>query len=128
MEPNNQTALFELMLLTLSRIEIILKEIKRTMTEEAPINAVARALTVTVAATTSTKVLDLNRIRRSAVIVNDGAVDCYLSLGAAASSGAGIRLNPQGGSFTFGRMTDFPYSGEVYAYSAAGTTLSIVEV
>lgn len=51
--------------------------------------------------TASTQVLAADPSRSEAVIVNDSASQVvYLSLGSAASVGAGVRLNPRGDRFT----------------------------
>lgn len=89
-------------------------------------STVSGTLTVGV---TSQKIFNLNPDRLLAIIVNDSANKIYLSLGAGATAGRGILLTASGGSFSFGRFTDFPWLGEIYAIAdGAGSNVTIVEV
>lgn len=77
----------------------------------------------------STRIFSVNKARLLAIIVNDSANKVYLSLGASATSGLGILLTANGGSFTFGLCSDFPWLGEVCAIAdGAGSNITIVEV
>tara|TARA_R100000808_G_C2154717_1_gene165964 strand:+ start:8513 stop:8896 length:384 start_codon:yes stop_codon:yes gene_type:complete len=63
------------------------------------VNAIATTESVTVG-TSTTAVLGLNVDRRSSIIVNDSDTVIYLSLQNSAVANKGIRLNPEGGTFT----------------------------
>lgn len=83
---------------------------------------------VTIGAGTATRILTLNPTRRIAAIVNDSAAEpVYISLGPNPAVNTGIRLNAAGGSFTFGRDTDFPYQGEVWAISTNASSVTVIE-
>lgn len=89
-------------------------------------STVAGAATVGV---TAVRVLPYKLDRRLALITNDSALDIYIGLGSSVTINTGIRLNALGGSFSFGRFTDFPWLGEIWAVAAgAGCNLSFVEV
>ena len=66
----------------------------------------------------STAVLAANPDRVTAVFVNDSVQVIYLSEGAAAVIGDGIRLNPNGGSYEIGPGNLF--EGAIYAISGLG--------
>ena len=77
----------------------------------------------------SSRIFTQNPDRLLAIIVNDSVNKIYLSLGANAVAGQGILLTSGGGSFSFGRGTDFPWLGEIHAISdGAGSNVTIVEV
>ena len=77
----------------------------------------------------STPIFNINQDRLLAIVVNDSANKVYLSLGARATAGVGILLTANGGSFSFGQCSDFPWLGEVCAISdGAGSNITIVEV
>ena len=77
--------------------------------------------------TTSTRVLYRKENRRIAAIVNDSSNTVYLSLGPTAVMNGGIRLNANGGSFTFGIQTDFKWCGEVYGIASGNSNITVVE-
>lgn len=74
--------------------------------------------------TNSALVVDALGDRRTVVIGNDHATNVvYLSLGAAAVAGEGIRLNPAGGTVILDN-----YSGPIYAIASdASTSVIYVE-
>ena len=81
-----------------------------------------------VAGATPTLIMLQNAERIFAAITNDGANPVYLAFSAAGCAvNQGIRLNANGGAFWFGILTDFVYTGEVWAFSTLGTTLSFLE-
>jgi hypothetical protein len=80
-------------------------------------------------AAASVVLLNPNPNRKLCTICNDSANIVYLSLGQVAITAEGIRLNPNGGVFTLGEFSDFPYFGSVSAISvAAGSNVVITEV
>lgn len=82
----------------------------------------------TLAAGVAVKIMDMNPDRIFAAIINTGAANpVSLTLMQGPVALQGITLFPNGGVWTFGRRTDFDYRGEVYAISAAGTTISFIE-
>ena len=76
---------------------------------------------------TSTRVFYRNNERKIAAIVNDSSNTVYLSLGPTAVMNGGIRLNANGGSFTFGIETDFKWCGEVYGIASGNSNVTVVE-
>ena len=73
----------------------------------------------------STLVLAANPNRVDAELVNDGDDTIYLARGDAAVVGSGIRLNPNGGSYSIGTVNLF--EGEVYGISENETNLTVSE-
>lgn len=66
-----------------------------------------------------------NLSRASEILCNASANDMYLSFGSAAEVGKGIYLAP-GDQLVYGRETDIPFTGNVYAIGAAAAlTMSI---
>ncbi len=67
-------------------------------------------------------VLALNDDREYALIVNDGSVDVYLKIGAAAVANQGIRINASGGSYemsrALGNLSDVAINGITVSGSA----------
>lgn len=73
----------------------------------------------------STLIFDQDPQRQFATIVNDGADTVYVSFGAPAAIGKGIRLNSSGGSLVFGLATDIPFTGKVFGIAANPCNVSI---
>ena len=65
-------------------------------------------------------IVSANAKRMSLVLINDGANTAYISLGASAVSGNGIRLNPAGASYEINGSN--LYTGYVSAITTSGTT------
>jgi len=79
--------------------------------------------------TTLTKIRDLNPDRGICILVNDSVNEIYLSLGPNPANNTGIRLNANGGTFSFGRLTELPWTGEVWGINAvAASNVSVVEI
>lgn len=77
--------------------------------------------------TSSVLVTTLSPTRRYAVFCNDSSNTIYLSIGAAATIGNGIRLNANGGTFEINLQN--PIRGEIYAIaSGASSNLSFVTI
>ena len=94
-------------------------------TWEAPINP---AHTTAAMTTTTGAALAANAARRYALLVNDGAVDVYIKLGAAAVANQGIRINANGGSYEISPSTGNLYLGAINGITATGTaTLLVLE-
>jgi hypothetical protein len=92
------------------------------------IDATTKNGAVTLAAGTSGEVARMNSNRWNLTIVNAGANPAYLNYSDnAAVDVTGSYLGANGGAISLGRGTDIPYSGEINAISAAGTTLVFVE-
>jgi len=72
-----------------------------------------------VAGVASVILFEKNPDRKLATIINDSPNVVYLALGPVAIANEGIRLNAQGGAFTFGEYTDFPYFGQVACIAVA---------
>jgi len=68
----------------------------------------------------STVVLNANPARKHVVIVNDGSQEVYLSFGAAAVAGKGVRLNKQGGSYEIDDRN--LWQGAIYGITASGSS------
>lgn len=82
-----------------------------------------------VAGIASVVLFNPNPNRKLATIVNDSANVIFLALGQVAVINEGIRLNPAGGSFSFGELSDFPYFGSVSVIAAAaGSNVVLTEV
>lgn len=73
--------------------------------------------------TASTLVLAADRYRAYACIVNDSAVVVYLSLGNAAVTNRGIRLNANGGSYEI--TNDNLWQGAIYAKTTPNASLTV---
>lgn len=73
---------------------------------------------------TQIEVLPENPARIYALLVNDGAVDIYLSLGAPAVLNTGILIKSAGGAFEINATN--PWHGRIYAVSAAASSLTMV--
>ena len=75
---------------------------------------------------TSAAVLAANNDRKYALVVNDGAVDVYLKVGATAVANEGIRINANGGSFEMtreaGNLSDLAING----ITVSGTATVVV--
>jgi len=87
-------------------------------------NAVNSGAGILVGAT-STFLFGYNPRRLVATVVNASANDVFLSKGTVAILNAGIFLRADGGSYTFGKGTDDPYTGQVSAIAAAGSNLIV---
>lgn len=75
------------------------------------------------------KIFDFNYRRSFATIVNHGAGIVFLGFFPNVTATTGIALvGADLGTMTFGLRTDMPWTGEVWAISAAGTTLLLTEV
>ena len=78
-------------------------------------------------AATSTQVLDLNPLRRWAILQNDSDSEIYLALEGPAAVNKGIRLNASGGAFIIDPLN--PWTGKVFAFcSAASKRILTVEL
>ena len=81
----------------------------------------------TAAMTTATAaVLALNDDREYALIVNDGSVDVYLKVGAAAVANQGIRINANGGSYEMSRALGNLSDVAINGITASGTATVLV--
>lgn len=89
-------------------------------------DATTAAGTLVLAAAAPGTVMQKKPGRLYAGIVNAGVNDVYLTFRAPAVASRGFLLQP-GGTFTFGRLTDFDYRGPVYAISTLGSTLVFIE-
>jgi hypothetical protein len=69
----------------------------------------------------------INPDRRFIIITNHGANPATLTLRTPAAAGLGIYLAANGGWASFNRNAE-DWRGEVFAFSALGTTLGILEV
>jgi hypothetical protein len=76
---------------------------------------------------TSVIIMQQNRDRMIASVVNDSLLDIWLGLGPVAVANKGITLKAGGGSFVFGRMTDFPWCGQVSVVSTAAANVVFTE-
>ena len=77
---------------------------------------------------TSTLILDENKWRRYALLVNDSDAIVYLSLSPVASLNAGIRLNAEGGSYEICPPMNL-YLGQVHGIAGeAVKNITITEV
>lgn len=92
-------------------------------TWEAPINPTHSTASMS---TTSGEVLAANAARRYALIVNDGAVDVYIKLGATAVANQGIRVSANGGSFEISPSTGNLYLGAINGITGSGTATMLV--
>ena len=74
----------------------------------------------------SAELLSVNPERRGLILVNDSSNVIYLAFGVPAEIGKGIRLNPNGGSFT---MTGTSFSNDAVfgIATGAGSNLAIQE-
>jgi len=76
--------------------------------------------------TGSTLVLPLNKVRTSALFINDSDVVIYLRLGQDAAVNTGVRLNPAGGAYEITLINMF--KGAVYAiHGGAGNKVLCIE-
>lgn len=71
-------------------------------------------------------VLAVNNDRKYALIVNDGSVDVYLNLGAAATANAGIRINANGGHYEITREAGNLTGVVINGITASGTATVLV--
>lgn len=85
---------------------------------------------VTLVGGTAAIILEQNDFRMVATIVNTDTVnDLYLNFSNnTAVTATGILLKVNGGSITFGRGTDIPYTGRVWAISAGTPTVVFTEI
>jgi hypothetical protein len=84
---------------------------------------------ITLLAGISQQIFEINYNRIAASVVNSGGNDVTISLdNLTAQNGVGIYLVSGGGAFTFGKQTDFPYTGRLFANSTLGTTLTLTEL
>ena len=83
----------------------------------------AGVVTVTASATL---VSAYNSTRKWILITNNGANDCYIGLSNQLVVGSGALLKA-GGAFSLSNMGETQWQGYIYAISAAGTTLGVVE-
>ena len=81
------------------------------------------AVTATVA---SGEVLAANKHREYVLLVNDGAVDVYIKIGAAAVVNEGIRLNANGGSYEMSRAFGNLFVGAINAIVGSSTAVVLV--
>lgn len=87
--------------------------------------AAATHTTVSVA-TTSTQLIAANAVRLYLLIVNDSDTPIYLSLNGASAVGAGIRLNPGGGSFELSHKAGNLFTGAINAIHGATGTKNVL--
>ena len=77
-----------------------------------------------VVGSTSTKILDVNSDRYSAIIVNDSNEIVYLSYTGSAALNSGIRLNPNGGT-----VVEDIYTGYIAGICvSAGKVVTVTEL
>lgn len=76
--------------------------------------------------TATAAVLALNDDREYALIINDGTVDVYLKVGAAAVANQGIRINANGGSYELNRMKGNLSDVAINGITASGTATVLV--
>jgi len=76
--------------------------------------------------TASGTVLAANLARRSALVVNDGAVDVYINLSATAVANQGIRINANGGSHAISPAYGNLYLGIITGITSVGTATMLV--
>lgn len=81
---------------------------------------------ITLGAAAWTEVAAPNANRRYMLVQNLDAAVMYISLGSALSGAAGILLTASGGAFEM-NATNL-YLGRVFAYSAGGGDISVVEL
>ncbi len=70
--------------------------------------------------------LALNDDREYALIVNDGSVDVYIKVGAAAVANEGIRINANGGSYEMSRALGNLSDVAVNGITVSGTATVLV--
>lgn len=92
-------------------------------TNEAAVNPTHTTASMTTASGT---VLAANLARRYAIVVNDGAVDVYIKLGATAVANDGIRINANGGSYTLSPIYGNLFHGVINGITASGTATVLV--
>lgn len=97
---------------------------------ESEAATIATASTAATAAVTSSsaEAVATNASRRGISVVNIGAADVYLGLGAAAQDNKGITLLANGGSWD-GLISGVLWTGQIRAKTASGTsTLAVQEI
>jgi hypothetical protein len=80
--------------------------------------------TLVTCGTGSTLAIASSSARQYTALVNDSSNSVYLSLGSAAVSGSGIRLNANGGSFEI--TPDNLWTGAIYCIASGSSNLSVV--
>lgn len=92
---------------------------------QAPFEVLSATPSTFLATTTNGAVLAANAKRRSAVFVNNGTVDVFMTRGATAAVNQGILLKGGGGSYEI-NSTNL-YKGVVSCITASGTAQIAVE-
>jgi hypothetical protein len=111
---------------SLSRIEQKLSP--KSQTPPGSTQAINQGALFTLAAGVSQQIFDINEQRLVATAVNSGNDLVYLNFSNnVAVTATGIMLVTAGGAIVFGRGTDIPYTGRVYAISALGSTVVTTE-
>lgn len=89
------------------------------MAQIVPIRSITATNTAVNVGVTDTSILAANTARKGFVVTNDGTVNVYISLGATAVAGQGIRLNAGGGAFQ-GDINSL-WQGSVRGIAVGGT-------